>query len=457
MISQTIKSAIEQKIANPALDGFTTTKFAETFAAELGDELKAQFDLFAGFAPSNLNATIPEISDAPSGSFAALVATEQDKGSKCGLDGMRLVWRLLFGLDDRPSSHWALGAIEAIQRPHLEGNFTVTMLLNRIAFISPEANIPVYDMLASAWEAGKAAKPIHEADFTDLWAKPIDDVRAALNITPVSMPSDADLTEAEEIILAPTEWSEGLAPAIWNIIEDLENNAGNAGLITMNVAALGGNYSNDLMQAAARTLERFPGVTEAIKAGHPADIKIETLKDKPLGTLGHSFYRLITDNNFSVEVLDYSDMQEGSTREIPEAVMFTSKRILQCHDLWHMTANYHVTPMHEISISGFQLGQFGQNYSAAFLGVIQLISMFNMPISTTMLSDLTFEGWQHGRSTPALLGVDWHKYWDMSIDDIRADLGVTPYKSAHDDAMMPNQVPVHHATFDTFDQPIAAE
>ncbi len=457
MINPIIKQAIETKFAKQTTHGLTMTETAKIIGENLSDELKAQFDMFAGLAPSNLNGPLPAIKDAPADSFGALVTEAAATGTKAELDGMRLVLRLLYGLEDRPSTHWALAATEAIQRPHLEGNMVISALLARVAFFAPEANIPVYDLLAAAWEAGKVATPLHTIDWAPLWAKSLDEVRAELNITPIATPDDAALTEAESLVLDDADWSEGLAEGIWAIIEDLENNAGNAGLITQNVAALGGNYSAELMDATARALTRFPGMVEAMEAGHPADIDINALKDYPLGTLGHSFYRLITDNNFSVEVLDYEAMGQEEAASIPEEVRFTSKRILQCHDLWHITANYHVTPMHEISISGFQLGQFGQNYSAAFLAVIQLISTFNMPIGTTMLSDLTFEGWRHARSTPPMLGINWHEHWSKTIEEVRAEIGITPYKSAHDDAMMPNQVPVHHATFDTFDQPIAAE
>lgn len=455
MIDPIIKGAIEAKIAKQTTHGLTMTQTATIIGDSLSDELKAQFDMFGGLAPSTLNQAVPEIGDVADGSFGALVKAAAP--SSCELDGMRLVARLAFGLEDRPATHWALAAIEAIQRPHLEANMTITALLARVAFITPEANIPVYDLLAAAWEAGKAATHLHTIDWAPLFSKTLDEVRSELNITVPALPDHDALTEAETLVLADADWSEGLAEGIWAIIEDLENNAGNAGLITMNVAALGGHYSPELMQATARTLRRFPGMSEAMAAGHPADIDIDTLKDYQLGTLGHSFYRLITDNNFSVEVLDYEGMGQEEAGNIPEEVQFTSKRILQCHDLWHLTANYHVTPMHEISISGFQLGQFGQNYSAAFLAVIQLISTFTMPIGTTMLSDLTFEGWRHARQTPPMLGINWHNHWGKSIDEVRAELGITPYKSAHDDGMMPNQVPVHHATFDTFDQPIAAE
>ncbi len=457
MINPIITQTIETKFAKPTTHGLTMTETAKIIGENLSDELKAQMDMFAGLAPSNLNAPLPAITDAPEGSFGALVTAAAAKGSKFELDGINLALRLLYGLADRPSTHWALAATEAIQRPHLEANLVITGLLTRVAFFAPETNIPVYDLLAAAWEAGKVATPLHTIDWAPLWAKSLDDVRAELKIAPLTTPDDAALTEAEDMVLADADWSEGLAEAIWAIIQDLESNVGNAGMITMNVAALGGKYSDELMASTARALRRFPGMSEAMEAGHPADIKIDELTDYPVGTLGHSFYRLITDNNFSVEVLDYEGMGQEEAGNVPEEVMFTSKRILQCHDLWHLTANYHVTPMHEVSISGFQLGQFGQNYSAAFLAVSQLIATFSMPLSTTMLTDLTFEGWRHARQTPPLLGVNWHDHWGKSIDEVRAALGVTPYKSAHDDDMMPNQVPVHHAKFDTFDQPIAAE
>ena len=41
----------------------------------------------------------------------------------------------------------------------------------------------------------------------------------------------------------------------------------------------------------------------------------------------------------------------------------TNRRILQLHDVWHLFAGFGFTAQGEVAISGFQLAQFGQNYS----------------------------------------------------------------------------------------------
>ena len=446
-----LKAAITAKIANLADGGLSTRRLADVFRSKGSEAQVGAFQAMGALGPSVLDGDFDQAAGGTD-TLGALVAAAGPSAHE--LDGVRRIWRIVLGLEDRPSTHWALAAFEGAQHILLDANLMVACLLARASFITPEITKPVYDLLADSWMRGVASTHFHTVNWADHWDKPLEDVREALNVKPAALPDSATLDRLEALALEATEWSPGLDERLWGIVENVLENAGDAALITMNVAKMGECYSEDLFKATDRTLLEFDGVKEAMDRGLPAPIEIEDLKDKPLGTLGHGFYRLIKDNDFSVEVLDSSDFSEEMAAALP-AVNFTSRRILQCHDLWHMTANYFVTPLHEISISGFQLGQFGQNYSASFLATIQFIGLFNQPLGLGMMSLLTFEGWQHGRTTPPLLLIDWHQQWDKTVEEVREEFGITPYQSMVDYRLVPNPAPVHHQAFDDFDKPIA--
>jgi hypothetical protein len=85
---------------------------------------------------------------------------------------------------------------------------------------------------------------------------------------------------------------------------------------------------------------------------------------------------LIVDNAFDLEVLYRAEL---GLRALPKPLDCLNARILQAHDLWHILAGYEATALHEIAISGFQMGQFGHNYSAMFLAVVATVATAGEP------------------------------------------------------------------------------
>ncbi|MEO0981708.1 MAG: Coq4 family protein [Pseudomonadota bacterium] len=189
----------------------------------------------------------------------------------------------------------------------------------------------------------------------------------------------------------------------------------------------------------AEMSHRYAGVTEAAARPLPEQIKLETLAAQPPGSLGRQFHDLIVDNTFDLEVLDRDALGLSG---LPKPLDYLNTRILQAHDLWHITAGYETTALHEIAISGFQMAQFGHNYSAQFLSVTAAVGALSPAYGYKILMDTITSAWVHGRETPPLIAIQWEEVWDKPTDKIRRDHGVTPYQRPYPANLIERSRPV---------------
>lgn len=212
--------------------------------------------------------------------------------------------------------------------------------------------------------------------------------------------------------------------AFWDLIETSRRL--DPGTLTIRTATLGMYVAPEFQQRAADACSVFPGVVSVGEMGIPDRIQLDDLKACPSGSLGEQLYRMIVDNGFDLEVLDRDALALGS---LAAPLNYLNTRILYAHDLWHIVAGYHLTALHEVGISSFQLGQFGHNYSAMFLAVVVGSAAFAEPDGFDLLMETILCGWRHGRETAPLVLVEWNKVWHQTVDAIRRDHGVVPFAS----------------------------
>ena len=216
-------------------------------------------------------------------------------------------------------------------------------------------------------------------------------------------------------------------PQFWALASDPRTGQ-DAGEVTVRTAALAGSLGPAYRQRAAQMSLNYPGVKAAAAAGYPAKFTLEALARNPRGSLGAQFHDLIVDNGFDLEVLDRDAL---GLQDLPPPLDYLNVRILQCHDLWHILAGYETTVLHEVAISGFQMGQFGHPYSAMFLAVVLTKIAFEQPAGVKLMLDTILSAWTHGRESPPLLGLDWPSLWHLTTDDLRARIGLSAYLSPY--------------------------
>jgi ubiquinone biosynthesis protein Coq4 len=261
-----------------------------------------------------------------------------------------------------------------------------------VAFAAPDRIAEVYDAAAAGW----LGEPVLGPPISTFHEPPVD--------------------------IAESLWTE-----YWSVIEDFV--AGTLGTqITPRTAALNGYAVPDFVPRAARAALTYPGVREAAATGYPDKFTLDALALCPQGSLGNSFYHWIVDNGFDLEVLDRDEL---GLSEYEPPLDYLNARILQCHDLWHIVGGYHTTILHELAISGFQMAQFGHNYSATFMAVVTVGTSLREPAGFGLVMDMIATSWKHGRETPSMIGVRWDSVWDEPTQAVRDKLGVSPYESPY--------------------------
>ena len=267
--------------------------------------------------------------------------------------------------------------------------------------------------LAALWIHGAAAAPermpgIYDAVAQGYLGEPVG-----------AKPVPTDIAASPELI--PTAFWKGL----WQLLEEPRSGL-EAVNLTNKTAALAGLISPRTQARVGKAALCYPGVPAAVAQGYPKPFTLDALARCPQDSLGGTFHALIVDNGFDLEVLD---RQALGLDKLPPPLGYLNARILQCHDLWHIVGGYQTTALHEVAISGFQLGQFGHHYSSMFLGMALTRIAFERPEGGAIMLPTILAAWTHGRRTPPLLGVHWEAIWDKPLADIRAQLGVTPYVS----------------------------
>ncbi len=269
---------------------------------------------------------------------------------------------------------------------------TLAASLAQAAFTAPENIAAIYDAAASGW----LARP-----------------------TPGT------------VIPGGTQPAEPLTTGFWNIFWALaedSTNAISAGEITSRTAGLAALLAPGFQPRAAAASAAYPGATTAAANGFPARIRLQDLQLAPAGSLGHEFYRLLVDNNYDIEVLDRDTL---NLQSLIAPLDYLNARMLQTHDLWHITAGYHTTKLHEIALSAFQLSQFGHNYSAMFLALVVATAAHTAPAAIPLLLETIFTAWQHGRETPPMMLIPWEQAWAEPTEALRVRYGITPYASPY--------------------------
>lgn len=274
----------------------------------------------------------------------------------------------------------------------------IAATLAHVAFLEQDRIAETYDALAAGWTGTPVdAAPIHSFD------RP------------------------------PEPSPEGLWDAYWEVVEDGKAGKLDALSITARTAELGKFMTPQTLDRIAEYASRFEGVDEAAAGPMPELITLETLAACPKGSLGRQFHDLIVDNKFDLEVLDRDAI---GLSDLPQPLAYLNTRMLQAHDLWHITGGYETTALHEIAISAFQMAQFGHNYSAQFLSITAVIGADAPGPAYKILMDTITSAWKHGRHSPALILIPWEDVWHQPVETLRDMYGLEAYKSPHPAALI---------------------
>lgn len=275
----------------------------------------------------------------------------------------------------------------------------IAALMTTAAFVDPVAQVPIFDAIAAATAASN------------------DGAERAAHITK-ALPW---VVEGKPRIALPRVlWDD-----FWAIASKPPSPSAGELDLTIAVVALGNHYDQRMIDCCEAALLEFDGVHDLIAQ---PEVRLTTadLESHATDSLATDLLSMLNANGYDIEVID------ADTVVLPgdyPAQNRTNRRILQLHDIWHLVAGYGFTPAGEVAISGFQMAQFGQNYSTRFLATVATTAAIHSPMLTDMLFTVMFDGWRHGRATKELIAVPWHQRIADPISRIRADLGIQPIDS----------------------------
>lgn len=208
---------------------------------------------------------------------------------------------------------------------------------------------------------------------------------------------------------------QSLWDAFWTIIRRPRDEFSGELDLTLAVVALGVHYDERMKQGCEASLLKFDSVKNLI-ATPEIRLTMDDLRRHGPETLGGELLAMLDSYGYDIEVINADDVL---IEDQFVAQNRTNRRILQLHDIWHLVGGYGLTSGGELAISGFQLAQFGQNYSARFLAVVAAKTAFNAPEFLPMVYQVTFDGWRHGRAAPELIDAPWHELIGKPIAAIR--------------------------------------
>jgi ubiquinone biosynthesis protein Coq4 len=293
--------------------------------------------------------------------------------------------------------------------PTLEASLPLTAaaLMAHAAFVQPERQTIIFDAIADAW-----LNAVNESD------------RAA------SLRNQLSWLSAPAVL---EEWQTPRAvwDAFWNVVDPEPGAQSSAGAkdaaldFTGRVVAIGLHYDAELLMRCERAHYLHEDVRKLL-AQPEVRMTTDDLRNWPKDSLGTNLLDMLTSKGYDLEVINPDDVM---LPPVFAAQNRTNRRILQLHDVWHLVGGFGFTAQGEVAISGFQLAQFGQNYSTRFLAATTTMMCLRPVVDVDQFISLIAEGWRHGRRAPPLMSVEWHKMLGRSIADLRAEMHVAPFKS----------------------------
>jgi ubiquinone biosynthesis protein Coq4 len=297
---------------------------------------------------------------------------------------------------------WSKTGVPPLEWPPL----AAAVLMSHAAFVQPERQIAIFDAIANAW-------------------LDIDDEAQRATALQQQLPWLAQGP------LEPWTTPRGVWDAFWGVVDAPPSTASEAPAkdqaldFTGRVVAIGFHYDADLLMRCERAHYLHEDVRKLLEQ---PEVRMTTndLRNWPKDSLGTSLLDMLTSKGYDLEVINPDDVMLPA---VFAAQNRTNRRILQLHDVWHLFAGFGFTAQGEVAISGFQLAQFGQNYSTRFLAATTAMMCLRPLVSIDQYIALISEGWRHGRRAPPLMSVQWHTMLGRSIEDLRAEMKVAAFQS----------------------------
>lgn len=114
-----------------------------------------------------------------------------------------------------------------------------------------------------------------------------------------------------------------------------------------------------------------------------------------------------------------------------EPINVVAVRYLALHDLFHVLLGFDVSRPGELGVWSFVAQQ---EYCPTYKKAAKTASMLYPLVQPSARAELTRQrvrGEEMARAAPCLIGIELERYWDCSLDEVRAKLRLTAANSLH--------------------------
>lgn len=161
------------------------------------------------------------------------------------------------------------------------------------------------------------------------------------------------------------------------------------------------------------------------KSLQPALLDFQRLRNLPEGTLGREYARFMDDNQIDIVSFSEASLRHMAREDYANDEVWTLvNRARDIHELVHVVAGYGTDELGEMCGLAFTLRQDARP-RATRLGI--RVNAANFRRRGYRHAESTIQqAFQRGAGVVELVGVDWERLMDKPLEDVRAELRISP-------------------------------
>jgi ubiquinone biosynthesis protein COQ4 len=161
-----------------------------------------------------------------------------------------------------------------------------------------------------------------------------------------------------------------------------------------------------------------PQVIKAIESRLRVDNRnLKKLSKCKKGTLGHAYLVHLKNSGISPESL--------APPLVKDDVSYVMAHIYETHDIWHTVTGFDTTVRGELGLAAFGAAQLPSQFEYLLLAGGLLNTVFYQFNERDNRMNSIVYGWQLGKKSKPLFGVNWNELWNEPISNVRKDLKIT--------------------------------
>jgi ubiquinone biosynthesis protein Coq4 len=144
----------------------------------------------------------------------------------------------------------------------------------------------------------------------------------------------------------------------------------------------------------------------------------KAFRDLPQGSLGKSYSDFLLNNHISPS--SFPD------KAVTSDVDYMTMHLYETHDLWHVLTGYGTDLESELELQAFYVAQT-PGFLPVFILVASLLNaIFVAKNKIRPRIEGIIRGYQRGKQSKNLVGVNWLPYLKSPLDDVRAQFAIAP-------------------------------